>query len=300
MSQTINLKNINKYSSSNDKLYTWIEELGLIKYTNQQCPTCPPGTMMRVYNDIHLSDGEFLQCHECKKRLSIRHGSIFEHSHLSIQQSLQILSCFIAMTTVTQASQLTGVSRHHITDHYKKYRILIEEWLTAHPPHFKVDDIIEIDESNIKALNKIVYDEEIEKDIKELGWVIGGVGRKSKVRVVEIMPHHDGEAVHNFVYKYVNKGATVLVDKWPAYLQLMHDYLLHQGEKFNVVIIDPILTYDENELLVHTNTIEGTWSHLKNKLHSSYGYRSDYLHLVLSEFNFRSLQIDILVPLKAV
>jgi hypothetical protein len=55
---------------------------------------------------------------------------------------------------------------------------------------------------------------------------------------------------------------------------------------------------DTSPFLIHTNTIEQVWSNVRRWLHSAHGWPSDYLPLILSEFMYRSRNIDLLTAIE--
>lgn len=89
--------------------------------------------------------------------------------------------------------------------------------------------------------------------------VLGMASRKGKVKAV-IAPNRREESIVKFVENNLEKGSTLYTDGAPV-------YNICRGYKRGVVI------HSHNEFVkgdVHTNTIEGFWSHLKRPLHGTY------------------------------
>ena len=80
------------------------------------------------------------------------------------------------------------------------------------------------------------------------------------------------------IQRYVAPGTTVITDKWKIYTNLGN----HGYERLDVNhsqnFVDPLTG-------VHTNSIEGTWTHVKNRVHRRGGRRTpDSLDADLTNF----------------
>lgn len=154
---SIVLEEIDRYVNNPDELYPWLEELQLINYTKRLCTQCRYDKYMKVEHYNRYADNICIRCSMCRYRESIRTGSILEKSNLPIKQQLQILSFFIDNITITQVHELLLVDEDTISALYKLYRTKIMVYLEKNPIKFKRNEVVEIDEANIKALNRVKY-----------------------------------------------------------------------------------------------------------------------------------------------
>jgi transposase-like protein len=89
--------------------------------------------------------------------------------------------------------------------------------------------------------------------------IVGMVQRKGKV-IAKVLPNFKEENIVTFVQNSLRKGSTLYTDGAPV-------YNICQGYKRGVVI------HSKKEYVrgdIHTNTIEGFWSHLKRPLRGTY------------------------------
>jgi len=108
--------------------------------------------------------------------------------------------------------------------------------------------------------------------------VMGMIQRRGKI-VAKVIPNRTINTLHKIIEKNVMAGSTVMTDELPAYKSLRKKYV----HKF--------VNHSKKEYVrgnVHTNTIDGCWSHLKKMLEGTYHWVSKK-HLVkyVNEFVFR-------------
>tara|TARA_R110000868_G_scaffold304437_15_gene565210 strand:- start:7916 stop:8821 length:906 start_codon:yes stop_codon:yes gene_type:complete len=109
--------------------------------------------------------------------------------------------------------------------------------------------------------------------------VVGMVERDGRVRAI-VTANVKRDVVYPFITKNVAKGSTIYTDEYHLYntvssLGYIHDTVNHGSEEFA-----------RGE--VHTNTIEGFWSFLKNGIRGAYKHTSKkYLQLYVNEYAFK-------------
>ncbi|MBO6622159.1 MAG: IS1595 family transposase [Balneola sp.] len=109
--------------------------------------------------------------------------------------------------------------------------------------------------------------------------VVGMVERDGRVRAF-VTPDVQRDTVFPLIENNVQKGTTVYTDEYNIYHSLgslgyNHDTVQHKMDEFA-----------RGE--VHTNTIEGFWSYLKNGIRGAYKHTSKkYLQLYVNEYAFR-------------
>ena len=109
--------------------------------------------------------------------------------------------------------------------------------------------------------------------------IVGAVQRDGRV-VAMVSYKINQSTVYPFIQDYVEKGSKIFTDEFRLYdgvsaLGYTHETVNHSNDEFA-----------RGE--VHTNTIEGFWSYLKNGIRGAYKHTSDkYLQLYVNEYSFR-------------
>jgi transposase-like protein len=219
------------------------------------CPYCGSA---RIYN---FSDDRNHKCGDCRKRFSIKVGTIFADTKLPLRQ------WFIAIWLITshkkgvasaQLARDLGVTQKTAWFMLHRLRYAAKTRSFAMP----LDGIVEVNETFVggKAKNRHVG--------KRGGSGRGGIGsgkvpvvgaieRKGAV-VARVTKSVDGATLKGFVREVVSPKASVLVtDEWVGYRgldsQYAHEVIKHTAGEY---VRD----------WVHTNTIEGFWSQFKRQI----------------------------------
>jgi transposase-like protein len=220
--------------------------------------SCPYCGSTRIYN---FSDDRNHKCGDCRKRFSIKVGTIFADTKLPLRQ------WFIAIWLITshkkgvasaQLARDLGVTQKTAWFMLHRLRYAAKTRSFVMP----LDGIVEVDETFVggKAKNRHVG--------KRGGSGRGGIGsgkvpvvgaieRKGAV-VARVTKSVDGATLKGFVREAVSPQASVLVtDEWVGYrglgAQYAHEVIKHTAGEY---VRD----------WVHTNTIEGFWSQFKRQI----------------------------------
>jgi hypothetical protein len=99
-----------------------------------------------------------------------------------------------------------------------------------------------------------------EHDVKDNGFSV----EWNKIMFLEIVTYHTKETLNFSIHKYIEPGTTIISDCWSAYdstwlVQLGFYYMTVNHSQF---FKDPITG-------AHTNSIEGTWMHVKRSLNKN-------------------------------
>jgi hypothetical protein len=122
-----------------------------------------------------------------------------------------------------------------------------------------IGKIVEIDESKFR---KRKYHRGARR---ERQWIFGGVEQDNVDHMfLEIVTYHTKETLNFSIHKYIEPGTTIISDCWSAYdstwlVQLGFYYMTVNHSQF---FKDPITG-------AHTNSIEGTWMHVKRSLNKN-------------------------------
>jgi ISXO2-like transposase domain len=270
----------------------------LLLKVGSPCEVCTTPMVLRVENKNVY--GKELFCRNCHTHHSLLSRSIFYHSHLSLFISSQLLVFFDTQCTVTQAMALSNVAHANVSHFYKHIRERLQEYNKNHPIMYDAEEIVEGDETMIRALKNEPTDAREGSE----GWVIGLVGRKSGFIHLEIIPDRKKETLITIINAHVPPHTRITTDMHASYGDLSHTHEYAPTFKYHVGSASFVMTYREpsaihESWLVHTNTIEGTWAQLKAHFHLSHGWPAQYVHLVLAEYIYRSRQIRLSVALES-
>ena len=223
------------------------------------CPKCS-GT-----NNHFMEARKVWQCKnkECKKQFSVKVGTIFEDSPISLE------SWLMAMWLIVNAKN--GISSYEL---HRAIGITQKSaWFVLHRIRVamtvgsieKLSGTIEADETYIGGDSKNMHSKERKRRVKKTGStahksaVLGMVQRGGKV-IAKTVRSRDAVTIRNFVTDGAEAGSEVMTDEWRGYHNL-HDLYTHQ------VINHSVEYVKEN---VHTNNIENFWSLLKRTIKGTY------------------------------
>lgn len=260
-----------------------IDHITAIRWKNGAfCPHCKS---TRVY---HFSDGRNHKCGECRKRFSIRVGTIFEDSKLPLRKWLLAIWLItshkkgIASTQLAKDIGITQKSAWFVTQRLRE---------AARTQSFNrpLADDVESDETFIggKEKNKHAW--------QRTGGKQGGKGKVAVLGILErggelrtmVTPNLRKGAVQGAIHANVAKGAGLYTDEHPAFDGLRSDYI---HLRVNHSAGEYVRNY-----LIHTNGIEGVWSLFKRQIVGTHHYLSPkhiarYLGEMTWRFNARAME----------
>lgn len=268
-----NIIELASYISSADTTINFLRQRNLLKNDHDCC-----GEMCSIVGDISLSDGQIFQCKVCNKRYSIRTGSIFTGSKLSLQVLIGILYFFANGSTVTHCSRfLKGkASRKTIIQWYNYFRDICTEWLRRNPVTFGNNATVHIDECCLCTKRK--YNKGAKRGQDR--WLFGIVDNVNHKCFIKFIPNKKRITLIPIIQQCVFPGSTVHSDEAPMYKVLPNLGYVHKTVKHKEHLVDP-------DTGVHTNWIENLWSVLKSVTKSLRGSQQEMLEGHVDEFIYR-------------
>lgn len=255
---------------------TCIDHLRAIRWkTGAFCPYCGSA---KVY---HFSDNRTHKCGDCRQRFSIKVGTIFEDTKLPLRKWFMAIWMItshkkgIASTTLARDLQITQKSAWFVL-HRLRYAARTKSF------NRPLRGEIEADETYIggKEKNKHASKRKHEgpggtgKAI-----VLGILERGGELRTTQIKSTSKGALQHP-IARNVAAGATVLTDEHKSYEGL--------NLRFNHYTINHSAGEYVRNRFVHTNGLEGAWSHFKRQVFGVHHWVSaKHLDRYLSEFTWR-------------
>ena len=117
------LAKIDRKSQDHVAFAEWLANEGFIKSADQACDRC--GAQMAFGESKRFRrDRAAIRCpnQRCRTYHSIRSGSFFQPSALSIKQQMQLLTLFAGEATVSSAARTLGIGRKAVTNFFDNCR----------------------------------------------------------------------------------------------------------------------------------------------------------------------------------
>ena len=214
----------------------------------------------------------------CKYNFTVRRGTMFENSHLSLSTFLLIIWHFVHHLSQQQAKKYLDFGRNDVTigKYYLKCRTVCNDWIYKNwVPLGGKGKTVEIDESYFAGQQK--YGKGM-PTTWIFPWVFGIVMRGSLLIWLERVVEKSRDYLVPIINKRVAPRSQIHSDKWKAYTNL--EEYVHCSAHFSVNhkrhYVDPVTGS-------HTQTIESSWRHCKVAL-PDFGLQEDHLELYLGHF----------------
>lgn len=92
-------------------------------------------------------------------------------------------------------------------------------------------------------------------------WVFGLVERATNRIILVPVDRRDADTLIPIIQKYVTPGSTIYSDGWSAYLPLNELGYQHFSVIHKQAYTKRYVNEATQEVVVHTNTVEGAWAH---------------------------------------
>lgn len=209
---------------------------------------CPHCGHKEIYT---FSDGKTYKCAKCRKKFSIKIGTIFESSKISLKKwfiAIYLLSTNKKGISSVQLSEQVGVTQktawfmyHRIRETYKQNKGLIS-------------GTIEIDETYVGGKNKNKHNNKKEegtqgRSTKTKTPIVGMAQRNGEFRA-QVVKNVNQKTIIDLMQKNFSKNTKIIADEYRIYDGLTDSRVNHSKKQY--VIGD-----------IHTNTIESFWALFK-------------------------------------
>jgi transposase-like protein len=235
------------------------------------------------HDHVHkFKDGKVYRCAKCKKDFSVKVGTIFEDSKISLQKwfaAIYLITSHKKGISSLQLGKDLGVTQK--TAWFMLHRVRHTFGLGTSEE--KLGGNCEADETFIggKEANKHKHkrtENTQGRSVKTKSAVVGIIERGGELRAKKIVDT-SGEHLRRFVLDNLKFGSELNTDEWLGYKGLAH----HFKHKF--------VKHNEGEYVqgdIHTNSLEGFWSLLKRGVVGIYHSMSaKHLQQYIDEFVFR-------------
>lgn len=254
-------------------------------------PVCPHCQSEKVYP--RAARKHYYHCNECNNDFTVLMGTIFEASKLPLPKWFLLIAMMLNARKGMSAMQISrnlGVT--YKTAWYSAMRVrcamidqvdmlegileMDEAYLGGKPRHRNSPE-------NVATLSRLVTEPKKSKrgrGTKKVA-VVGIVEREGKKRVVtELAGKLNSREMLKLLRKYVNEEASIMMTDDARFYKKFDDEIQH------LVINHSAKKYVDGE--IHTNTIEGFWSIIKNGIRGEYHVLSKkYLPFYLAEWTYK-------------
>ena len=255
-----------------------IDHLRAIRWgENDEKAYCPYCGSTRV---MHFKDQKNHKCHDCRKRFSIKVGTIFADSKISLRKwyaAIWMITSHkkgIASTTLAKDIKVTQKTAWFMLHRLRH---------AAETKSFQgpMDGDVEVDETYVggKSKNMHAAQRKTGEQYRNNAAVIGVLQRDGELRATHIKSASK-EALHGTVRDNVSTEARLLTDAASMYRGLSGDYNHH------------VVNHGKGEYVkegnVHTNSIESVWALFKRQVNGTHHWVSKkHLQAYVNEMTWR-------------
>jgi transposase-like protein len=248
-----------------------IDAVALMRWPEgPRCPNCEGEKGQKPY---YLKTQKRWKCRSCRKQFSVKVGTIFEESPISLQKWLPALWMLVSCKNGISSYEIhraLGVSQKTAWFMLHRLRVVLKSQSLG----FKIGgegSEVEVDETFVGGKLKNMHKEKQARHraLSSTGTLGGTMGktvvmgmldRTARQIRAQVVPDVERLTLQNAVLNTVEHGTNVYTDQAPAYQRLNKTYL-HE-------VVNHAETYVRGR--VHTNGLENFWSLLKRNLAGTY------------------------------
>jgi transposase-like protein len=248
------------------------------------CPHCKNHKEKSIYrleskagSKTQLRKGLY-KCGACRKPFTVRVGTIFEDSHISISKWLMAIFILCSSKKSISALQLSRMLKMS----YKA------AWFMAHrirfamgqemPLYRLLSGVVEVDETFVGGKNNRRFKMSSKTPVMAL------VEQNGQMRT-RVVPSVSQRNIGNALRDCVSKDAVICTDEWKAYKKPASDFKAHHTvvhSKYEYILKTP------DGISAGVNRCESFFSLLKRGVHGAWHSVSrEHLHRYANEFAFR-------------
>lgn len=253
----LRLRDLFRLTVDVENLIQWLFQLGLLlNLSGIDCIFCDKGRFGLRKDSSFSTDKCCWRCSNkaCGKKVSIRQGSWFANSNLSLEKIILLTYFWVYRADQEFVKHELEISHTTIVDWYNFSREICICILEKFSQKIGgANKVVEIDESKF---GKRKYHRGRRVDGV---WVFGGIERDTKHCFFQCVADRTADTLIEIIKDNILPGTTIISDCWKAYCSLNKEGFKHLTVNHSVNFVDP-------DTGAHTNTIESTWRALKKSL----------------------------------
>jgi transposase-like protein len=233
------------------------------------CPHCKHKKIMR------FADGKRYRCHKCRKDFTVKTGTLFGESKLSLQKwfiAIYLLTTSKKGISSISLAEQVGVSQKTAWFMDMRIREALKQG------RGKMIGVVEVDETYLGGKHRRKH------GFSKKSAIMGMTRRGGKLRAFQV-PDRQTHTVLNALRRNVSKKSHLMTDDAGVYRKVVKIGYKHNSVKHSRK------QYVRGD--VHTNSIESFWSLFKRNYHGTYHSMSKkhlqrYINEVVFRFNNRA------------
>lgn len=238
------------------------------------CPHCGGKEVMEYKSDFKKN-----RCKTCKMDFSIRKGTIFEESRMSLQKWFMCIYLMCSnkkgISSLSLARQV-GINKTTAWFVLHRLRHISGTDLTG-----MLGGVVEVDEAYFggKAENMHMNKRIAKKGVYEKTIALGMVSRTDgKVKIKQV-PDTTSKTLQTEIHKNIKEHSVLITDELKAYHSISNTYNHHSVNHSAGQYVNGEAVFEKRDLgriavKIHTNSIESVWSHLKRGINGIYHWAS--------------------------
>ena len=291
VAQTVNLKDLLAYFSTEDKCIAWLEQA---RWNGQPvCPHCQGTEQIAPY-----SGKRFTYFHNrCRKAFTVKTDSVM---HSSKTPTVNWIIAIYAVLTARKGVSAMQLSKELGVQYRTAWYLLHRVREACKSGQLILSNVVEIDETYIggKERNKRKANRShIEHKAYEKKQVVLGMRERGGKTVAKPIAGTDRLTLWGAIQQHVTPDSTLYTDDHPSYKGIERKRFTHKSVNHS----------DEEYVrgLIHTNGIESVWSVFKRSIHGTWHHVSfKHLQRYIDEAAFRlnegNCEVDTLDRMQAV
>jgi transposase-like protein len=255
------------------------------------------GAVMVIKERTGSTDKHSWRCPtRCQKRLTVRVGSVFENSKLPLSTLLHIFLMYAEDVPIYIAHRMLRlhVSENTICEWFDILRGHLSKYLIEHPIRFVGEEVSILQNEDFITVQGVEFDETyVGKKAKnnrgasrQNTIIFGTVARAGTKCSLHIVENVQKATLWSHIEREIDISCPIYSDGLPSYRSLGQIGYAHHVVHHSVEFVTA-----EG---VHTNTIEGLWGLLKQRISRMHGLKSrERIAAHLDEFSYRqSCNVD--------
>lgn len=241
------------------------------------CKVC--NVKMSIQKQLNYCLGHRWFCNICKlQTYPVTKDSYFSHCRKHFKKFIKVIFKYSKNNNMKDIANDLTINRKTIAEWF---RTIIEaihfEFLHTNTMLGGLNEdgtkkIVEIDES-------LFFKRKYQRGrIVNGTWYVGGVERNSNKAFLTPVLNRNSDTLKKIISEYIRENTLIITDEWRAYKSA-----INQLTSFEHRTINHTLNFvSPNDVLIHTQQIEGMWSLLKQHLRNKRGISPDdyFFHMI--------------------